>query len=321
MQQNPSTGSNANGTEITLAQINEMLNAAGFPIIGPARVQSLQQIAPRERIIRAIRIAKTDSGARAFLTNLFEQAGIALNNQPEQPQTGINNQGGEQQDPSASNANGMPGDTSGYQPQGQYEQQPQARNQSNQQRGQGNGHQNQNQRHQNQRSQSNSREPQQGAGNEEGRMNPEDRASVHVYGGKAALCFEADITKGQVPTIALDAAMTTGPRQYDWAGKVRLQLTRAELPVVTAVLIGALQRCEFKNHGQDNSKGFSMERQEGGKVFIKVFAKDQGVRGVPVMAPDVFYVASLMMRQLRKANPWLDGTALMSLIRATQSGQ
>ena len=96
---------------------------------------------------------------------------------------------------------------------------------------------------------------------------------------------QADLTRNEVHTIALDAATATGPKQYNWGKKVRLQLTRSELPIVTAVLLGVMKRCEFKNHGQDNSKGFSMERQDGGKVFIKVFAKDEGVKAVPVEAP------------------------------------
>lgn len=147
---------------------------------------------------------------------------------------------------------------------------------------------------------------------------PQDRASFHVYGGKAALCFEADLTRNEVHTIALDAATATGPKQYNWGKKVRLQLTRSELPIVTAVLLGVMKRCEFKNHGQDNSKGFSMERQDGGKVFIKVFAKEEGVKAVPVEAPDVFFVTSLFLRQLQANTPWMDAAGVVALIRATQ---
>lgn len=146
---------------------------------------------------------------------------------------------------------------------------------------------------------------------------PQDRASFHVYGGKAALCFEADITRNDVHTIALDAASATGPKQYNWGKKVRLQMTRSELPIVTAVLLGVIPSCTFKNHGQDNSKGFSMERQ-GSKVFIKVFAKDEPVRAVPVEAADVFFVSSLFLRQLQANTPWMDAAGIAALIRATQ---
>ena len=292
---------------LTLAQINDMLSSAGFPIISRERIETLQSLAPRERIIRAIRLARTDSGARTWLTDLFARAGIAMH-QPDRETTAA-----EPEIPSDSlqGAQEAPHNTSYHEANQSPDQAPMQDHLSRPQY----------QQSPDRRQQSQGREPQNPQGNREesGRMSAEDRMSVHVYGGKAALCFEADMTKGNVPTIALDAANSTGPRQYDWNGKIRIQLTRAELPVVLAVLIGSSQSCEFKNHGQDNSKGFSMARQEGGKVFIKVFGKDQGQRAVPVMPADVFYVASLFVRQLRKANPWLDSTSIMSMVRATQS--
>lgn len=145
----------------------------------------------------------------------------------------------------------------------------------------------------------------------------QERAKFHVYGGKAALCFEEDTTRGGVPTIALDAAISVGPKTYDWKKKVRIQMTRAELPVVAAVLLGKRQSCEFKSHGEDKSKGFSMERQAGGKIFVKVFEKGQGVKAVPIEAPDVFYVASIFLLQIRRSAPWLDATSTIALVGAT----
>lgn len=145
----------------------------------------------------------------------------------------------------------------------------------------------------------------------------DDRLSIHVYGGKAALCFEVDVTRNGSPTIALDAAQALGGQHYNWSKKTRLQLTRAELPVVTAVLLGVLPRCEFKNHGVDKSKGFSLERQ-GPKVFIKVFAKDEGVKAVPVEAPDVFYVAGIFISQLQKTFPGIDASGIAALVKSTQ---
>ncbi len=144
-----------------------------------------------------------------------------------------------------------------------------------------------------------------------------ERAKFHVYGGKAALCFEEDTTRGGIQTIALDAAISVGPKTYDWKNKVRIQMTRAELPVVAAVLLGKRQSCEFKSHGEDKSKGFSMERQAGGKVFVKVFEKGQGVKAVPIEAPDVFYVASIFLLQIRRSAPWLDATSTIALVGAT----
>lgn len=159
------------------------------------------------------------------------------------------------------------------------------------------------------------------AGNENGRVNPEDRVNFHVYGGKAALCFETDMTKNNVPTVALDAATASAPRQFDWANKTRLQLTRAELPEVAAVFMGIKGGCKFQNHGPDSSKGFEIERQpqRGGTIFVKVFAKQQPVKAVPVMPADAFYVTALLIRQLQKAMPWLDTPGVIALIRSSQT--
>lgn len=143
--------------------------------------------------------------------------------------------------------------------------------------------------------------------------------SFHVYGSKAALCFNVDLTKSGSPTIALDAASSIGSKTYDWKSKIRIQLTKAELPVVAAVLIGARVKCEFKNHGPNNDKGFSMERQDAGKIFISVFAKDHSAKAVPVFAPDVMWVTAMVLKQVQKNCPDIDSMGVITLVRMTQS--
>ena len=142
------------------------------------------------------------------------------------------------------------------------------------------------------------------------------RESVHVYGQSGALCFEADRTRRGCHTVALDAALATAPRQYEWDKKIRLQLTRGELPQVLAVLLGLLSRCEFKNHGEGNNKGFSVEHQ-GDKVCVRVFAKGQALRTVPITLPDAYRVAALFIRQLQQNEPWLQTGEILTLVKLT----
>ncbi|MFA5700688.1 MAG: hypothetical protein WC913_05370 [Desulfuromonas sp.] len=151
-------------------------------------------------------------------------------------------------------------------------------------------------------------EPQNGQPGEKGWM------KKHVYGGKAALCFEEDETRGGMHTVCLDAADATAPRQYNWKEKLRVQFTRDELLVVTAVLFGMLPRCEYKNHGPDNSKGFSIEDQ-GDKLFVKVFAKGVKMKAVPVNPEDAFFVAQICLHQLKKNAPWLDASEIMMTLQ------
>jgi len=44
-------------------------------------------------------------------------------------------------------------------------------------------------------------------------------------------------------------------------GKLTLQLTREELSLVTATLLGLVPRRECKNHGPNNDKGLEIEHQ------------------------------------------------------------
>lgn len=290
MQPQANNQAQASGqSALTLAQLNTLLNEAGFPFINPKIATALQQLASRDRIISAVMKANDDPSARDFLLKLFNDVGVPVGQ-------GSGYQQGQQQSQQQGQQQGQPQPNTSQDAQyaHEYEYSPQP------------GH------HQGDTGTT----PDTGS---TPRVAEEDRLSVHVYGGKAALCFEADKTKAGFDTVALDAAASSGPRQYNWGNKVRIQLTRGELPVVAAVLIGALPSCEFKSHGPNKDKGFSIERQAGGKVFIKVMAANEGVKAVPVMASDIFYVTSLFLRQIQKSHPWLDGPSVMALVRATQA--
>lgn len=140
--------------------------------------------------------------------------------------------------------------------------------------------------------------------------------NVHVYGGKAALCFSADETKHGVQTISIDAAPCVGERTYNWDNKVTIQLTAAELPHVASVILGLAPGCEYSNHGPDHKKGFKMENQPG-KVFVQV--RGPGVsHAVPITLADIWRVGNLFARQLRKGNPHLSsGSDVLNMLRAT----
>jgi hypothetical protein len=145
-----------------------------------------------------------------------------------------------------------------------------------------------------------------------------DRLSYHIYGGKSALCFEADTRRdGTHATVAIDAALAVSERSYDWQNKLRLQVTPSEFYVVAGVMLGILKGCEFGNHGPENNKGFSFVRQDGGKVYARVHAKDETMRAVPIEAPDVVNIASLFIRQMRKNHPWLDAQGVIQLLHRT----
>ncbi|MCB1810543.1 MAG: hypothetical protein KDK04_02295 [Candidatus Competibacteraceae bacterium] len=143
-----------------------------------------------------------------------------------------------------------------------------------------------------------------------------EREQCRVYGGKAALCVESDDTRHGEPTLRIEAAVATAPKQYDWNQKITVQLTREELPMVTATVLGLLGKCECKNHGPENDKGLEVIHQ-GGNLFVRVFQKGQSVRAIPVNASDTYYLAALCLRQCRKAAPWLSDQGVVSTLKLT----
>ena len=133
---------------------------------------------------------------------------------------------------------------------------------------------------------------------------PPDRVQCRVYGGKAALCIDPDETRQGEPTLRIEAARATAPRKYDWGQKLSLQLTREELPVIAATVLGLLPRCAYNNHGPNQDKGLEIVHQ-GTHLYVRLFQKERGVVAVPVTAADSYALGALCLRQLRKTAPWL----------------
>jgi len=137
--------------------------------------------------------------------------------------------------------------------------------------------------------------------------------SHHVY-GKDALCFQVDKTKGEFFTIRIDGAKAAGGNRKNWDNKISIQLTKAELPIVMGVLMRVREKCEFKAHGPNKDKGFSLEVQ-GENVFCRMFAKDKPVVNVPIPYSDRVHTVALFYRQVQKSYPWLDCMGISALVK------
>lgn len=138
--------------------------------------------------------------------------------------------------------------------------------------------------------------------------------SVHVYGGRAALCFSADETRSGERTVRLEAATATAPKSYAWGDKVALQLTARELPQVLAVVAGYLPALKLSNHGEANDKGVSLQNQDGGKLFVSVW-QGKSARAVPITPADVWPVFDLLLKQFLANSPHLTADAALASIR------
>jgi hypothetical protein len=270
----------------TLKRLNQLIVAVGLPPLTPAQAGTLVGLEPRDRIVSAAERVGQDQNSRGWLTALFRRSGLLEPATPVSPPSEPPAQTGSYVDGSGSGRTGFArpapeavsapaADTA---PAALSDRSPVASE------GQGGGL----------------------------HTNPGHsrviRDDWHVYARKAALSFEADETRGGKPTVALDAALASGPRQYDWSTKIRIQLSLRELPIVAAVLLGLIGGCEFSAHGEGNSKGFSIEYQEGqggGNYFIRVWSKDVPQRAVPMDAADAYYVGDLLLRQMARLSPSL----------------
>lgn len=138
---------------------------------------------------------------------------------------------------------------------------------------------------------------------------------VRVYGQNGALTFEVSTTRSGAPTVTLDAAASAGESGYDWANKLSIQFTQRELPVIAAVMMGFLANCEYGSHGANKDKRFFFKHQ-GDKVFVRVWSA-HGAVAVPVVMADAYYAAGLLILQLHRGMPWLNGQDISTLLRAT----
>lgn len=141
-------------------------------------------------------------------------------------------------------------------------------------------------------------------------------ASYYAYGKSAAIEFCCDETKKQkIHTITLHAAnaRTDADRGYDWENKSIIQLPRHEMLVVTAVLMGLVPLCEFRQTGAHSAKSYKVEHQ-GTKVFFMIMERGKPVRAVGLSPEDTYHTLSLFVRQLKENSPWMTVSEIVQMI-------
>jgi hypothetical protein len=142
--------------------------------------------------------------------------------------------------------------------------------------------------------------------------------SCHVYGSGYALCFNATEWEGK-PGVMVDAAVSNGPKSYDWKNAVHVWLDTNEVGAVLAVFRRWRKGIEFAAHGSQNDKGFAIEFQ-GQHFYAKVTAKKMGqhpTRAVKIMPTDATAVSILFLTQLAESYPAIPLNELLATVRAT----
>lgn len=147
-----------------------------------------------------------------------------------------------------------------------------------------------------------------------------NRPKHHIYGAKGALTIEMDYLRqpdadgGLRQTVSLEAAVSKGPKIYDWEHKIVFQFMRRELPLLACALLGWLKRpLELKNHGQQANKSVSIEDQAG-KVFAKV-REGARVIAVPVGPPDLHAWLELVIQVMSANAPAVGEAMQLAMLR------
>mgnify|MGYP000406447163 CR=1 FL=1 len=145
-------------------------------------------------------------------------------------------------------------------------------------------------------------------------MPNEARTSLHVYNARCALTVEPSRNRrGDVHTINLETAARTGTSgEFSWGDKIVVQVTGQELSDVLAVLLGHLDRVEFRYHGASRDKGYRLFHDDG-RVIVQLFAGSRDRHTVTLARGDRLAVAVAAFRQLQRNHGGLAADVLHAM--------
>lgn len=127
--------------------------------------------------------------------------------------------------------------------------------------------------------------------------------SVHVYGGSAALCFNAVMSRDNKHYgVIVDGAKQSVGQEWDWSDAIKIFLDHHDLPLLYKVLMGWANQAKFEGHGAQHDKTFEIERQEG-KFFAKVIQKGKTARAIPIGPESAPSLLFLVYRQIESELP------------------
>lgn len=145
--------------------------------------------------------------------------------------------------------------------------------------------------------------------------------SVHAYSSSAAICLELVEVRPELDdarneaywTLQIEMAKALSQRKFDWEKKIVFRLTKRELPLFSAVMVGALGSLQFANHGPGGDKKLAIEDQESHLYFDM----RQGKKGIAMQVggDEIFHLASLSMKALGRNSPHLDAQTVMALVK------
>lgn len=139
---------------------------------------------------------------------------------------------------------------------------------------------------------------------------------IKSHGTKAAVNVTPVESRSTWHTIAIEGAkkLDGGGKAFNWKNKLVIQVTQAELPVVTATLLGHLPSCTYGNHG-DKNKRFVIENQ-GGNFFFKIMQQQPNdYIATQVTLTEATMMGTIALTQYAKNFPGLSADAALGIIK------
>lgn len=140
--------------------------------------------------------------------------------------------------------------------------------------------------------------------------------NLKIYARSSALTIEPQVNAaGDVATVGFEAARkNTMGKTYDWANKIAVQLTARELPTVLAVLMGYKNDCEFRFHGHNRNKSYSLRSHPVG-VGVTLSAAQSGSITVPIEPADLFALSTLIVQRMQLNHKTLSTDSLLDILK------
>lgn len=137
------------------------------------------------------------------------------------------------------------------------------------------------------------------------------------HGSKHAMQIQESTTKGGWFTVAIESAAKLVPddpnnKKFNWDNKTQLQLTRNELPVFIAAMLGMLPYFKGANHG-DQNKWLEVINQNDHFV-MKTGGAGIKLHITPVPITEAYLFGCLALRQFVKNFEGMQESAALTII-------
>lgn len=140
------------------------------------------------------------------------------------------------------------------------------------------------------------------------------RMQLKSHGKKHAMQVETSATKDGWFTVSIESAAKQMPndKAFDWKAKTTIQLTRNELPLFIATMLGMLPFCKFSNHGEQN-KWMEVENQND-HFFMKTGGAGLNLHATPVPITEAYLFGCLALGQFVKNFGNMNESAALTVI-------